>query len=255
MTRFFPLLATRTIVACVIAFSMDVASSAAQGTAEATLDRYLEVTGGREAHLRWQTRITRGTQLIKSADTLNLVSIYETNSTRRLWVSRSEVMGEIREGSQKGIAWSDGLIAGPRLKQGGELAYALRSAPIDAAARWREYFEKVSDLGEMDLEGTPCRVVELQPKEGKPERRYYSVESGLLVRAELELSIDGNPVPGSITYDDYRKVDDLLLPHTIIETQGELSHVTLRIEQIDHHTPIDAATLEPPEEIRALLER
>jgi hypothetical protein len=186
-------------------------------------------------------------------DDLSLLTLYETKSTRRLHQTRSETLGVVEEGSAGSTAWTHSLMAGPYIKKGAELAYALRSAPIDAPLRWRDSYAKVEYLGKRERDGKAYHVVKVGPYGSGAETHYYEVTTGLLLRVELVLYIEGNHVPGVILYEDYKEVDGFCLPHTIREKYGTLEEWVATIEEIDHKTPIPPSTFEPPAEVRALL--
>jgi hypothetical protein len=224
-------------------------------TAESVLDRFVDATGGRETYEKLKTRISRGTVLRTSMDDLSLLTVYETASTSRYWLSRSESLGEQEEGSIGECAWSCSLMSGPHLKKGAELADALRTAPIDAPLRWRESFTKVDYAGTKELFGKICHVVKGELHGSGPETQYYEADSGLLVRIELTLHLEGSELPGVITFEEYRDVDGLLLPHTIRRDHASIDEMVIKIEEIDHETPIPSSVFVPPEEILTLIDR
>ena len=224
-------------------------------TAESILERFIDATGGREAYEKLKTRVTKGTVLRTSMDDLSLLTVYETVSTSRYWLSRSESVGELEEGSIGECAWSFSLVSGPRLKKRGERSYALRTAPIDAHLRWRESFAKIEYAGARELSGKVCHVIEVEPHGSGTETMFFEADSGLLVRIELTLHLEGSELPGAITYEDYREVDGVLLPHTIRRDHASIDEMVIKIERIDHKTPIPSSLFTPPAEVLKLIEK
>ncbi|MBU0755098.1 MAG: hypothetical protein KJ645_08140, partial [Planctomycetes bacterium] len=131
-------------------------------------------------------------------------------------------------------------------------------APIDVPAKWRELFDQVEYAGEKTLDGKVHHLVRAYPRgaPAKPELQYYEVDTGLLVRIEAQLSMDGAEVTGVITYGDFRYVDGILLPHSIRkELAGGLEVIEIKLEKVEHNRSIPSSTFEPPPEIRRLIEK
>jgi zinc protease len=53
---------------------------------------------------------------------------------------------------------------------------------------------------------------------GKKKTEYYDVTSGLLLKEEKTTSKDGNEITQSTEYSDYKKVGDVLFPHSMIQS-------------------------------------
>ncbi|WP_316735133.1 insulinase family protein [Pedobacter aquatilis] len=53
---------------------------------------------------------------------------------------------------------------------------------------------------------------------GKKKTEYYDVTSGLLLKEESTTTKEGNEMTQSTEYSDYKKVGDVLFPHTMIQT-------------------------------------
>jgi hypothetical protein len=230
-------------------------SEAAPITAASILDRFVAVTGGAEAYARLETRISKGTVLTSSMDDMSLLTVYETTSTSRYQLLRSEAQGEREEGSIGETAWTCSLMGGPRVMKGKELAHALGTAPLDAPARWRELLASAEYAGTRELDGKTCHVVKVEPHGCGEETRFYEEDSGLLVRIELTLFMEGSELPGVITFGDYRAADGILVPHTIKRDHASLDETVITIDEIDHRTPIPSSVFLPPAEIMELMER
>ncbi len=224
-------------------------------TAEAVLERYVEATGGHAAWGKLQTRVSNGTVLFTSMGTVCLLTIRETRSTDRWWRARSESLGVLLKGSTGDAAWEWSLLAGPRLEKGAALASTLRTAPLDAPTRWKEQFEKLEYTGTGEVDGARCHMLHLTPAGGEPETRYYDATSGLHVRTEALLDMEGHAVPGVLSYGDYREVDGVLLPHSTREALADMEEIVTKLDEIVHGVDLPPAAFEPPVEIRALLDR
>ncbi len=220
--------------------------------AAAVLDRHVAATGGPEAYAH-NFRISKGTVLYKSLNTLCNLTVHETRSTDRRWFSRSEATGDQEEGSFEEVAWSYALMSGVLLPEGEDLDQALRDAPIDAAVRWREQFESVKLLPDRILDSRAVHAVELTPASGTSEVRFFDVETGLHVRTEGRRIYYGNLLPVVFTYGDYRSVDGVLLSHSIRRAYASIEELIIELHEVDHVENLPPTTFDPPAEVAALL--
>ena len=225
-------------------------------TAEAVLDRYVEVTGGRKAYEELVSRVSTGNTEFTSLEIRGRTTIYQSKPVRHYSLTESEAFGIMEEGTDGNLAWANSLLAGPRLKKGPERAYALRQAPLDAAMRWREHYEKVVFQGKETIDGVPCFKILLTPKEGRPETRFYREDSGLLVRTELLLDSESGPLPAAILTSDYKPVDGFLIPHTTRHIiAGGFLEMCLTLEGVEHDRHIADSRFALPEDVRALVDK
>ena len=221
-------------------------------TVEAVLEGHVEALGGRAALGKIKTRVSRGTLLVTSMDTLSILTLWESNSQDRLQRTQSELLGNQLEGSIEGLAWTSSLMAGSRILEGVDRLRALREAPLGAAASWRTDFPKAEYLGTQTLEKVDCHVVRLTPKEGEPEKRFYGIASRLHVRTETTLSIEGSRVASVLTYGDYRPLDGVLVPFTSGQAYGDIDEVIVKLESVVQNVELAKDHFTPPAEIRGL---
>ncbi|MCU1227227.1 MAG: hypothetical protein JWO97_111 [Acidobacteria bacterium] len=86
------------------------------------------------------------------------------------------------------------------------------------------------------IRGKSAYVVELTPKEGRPERLYFDRESGLLLRRYRERETPVGVLPEEYDYDDYRVVDGVKTPFLLSWSRADY-HVTHRFDTIEPITP------------------
>lgn len=224
--------------------------------AEAVLDRYVDVTGGRKAYEKLVSRVSIGTMDFVSLRIRGRASFYQSKPDKYYSMIESEAFGNMEEGAAGNVAWANSLMGGPRLKKGPERAYALRQAPLDVAMRWREHYEKVEALAKETIDGVPCFKILLTPDEGRPETRFYREDSGLLVRTELVMDSETGPLPAVILTSDYRDVDGLLIPHTTRHiVAGGFHEACLTLESVEHNRSIADDRFAFPDDVQALVEK
>src|SRR6185295_11435104 len=92
-------------------------------------------------------------------------------------------IGKIESGMSGGVAWEKSAVLGPRLKSGDERGQAAREAQFRAPLEWRKIYAKAETSGMETVNAEECYKVLLTPVAGKPETRFYSRKSGLLLKA------------------------------------------------------------------------
>ena len=98
-------------------------------SAESLLDRFAQVTGGKQAYENRKTEFTRGTMEAAAQGLKGTVTRYM--DANRNYYSSLEIagIGMVETGVHDGVAWERSDILGPRIMEGVERAQALREAP------------------------------------------------------------------------------------------------------------------------------
>lgn len=94
----------------------------------------------------------------------------------------------------------------------------------------------VAVTGIETVRGKSAYVVEVTPKEGRPERLYFDRESGLLLRRYRDRETPVGILPEEYDFDDYRVVDGVKTPFLLNWSRADY-HVTHRIDAIEPITP------------------
>ena len=81
-----------------------------------------------------------------------------------------------------------------------------------------------------------------------PEKFYFDIESGLLLRNDWEAKTPGGPLPRSYYLEDYREVDGIKFPHTFRQPETDIPGWTFKITEIKHNVSVDDAKFKKPEE-------
>ena len=121
-------------------------------------------------------------------------------------------IGKIESGFTDGVAWEKSSILGPRVKTGDEKDQAAREALFDAQVEWRKIFPKAETLGSESVNGEDCYKVLLTPPTGKPETRFYSKKSGLLLKSTTTAVSPMGEVAVEVEVSDYKNFDGILFP-------------------------------------------
>jgi len=220
---------------------------------ETLMDRFVELTGGIASYK------TLKSQSIKAEIEFVGQGLKGTTTTLSVYPGRSSTtmeltgLGKIYSGGWDGIVWESSAMQGQRLVKGAERSIMLRLNDIRAAADWHKYYESATTEAEETIEGQNCYRVVSKPKDGgKPETAWFSKESGLMVKTQFTLVSAMGELPISILVSDYRKVGAFLLPYRSIQSMGP-QKMDNKIVEILLNADIEAAKLEPPADIQALI--
>jgi hypothetical protein len=220
--------------------------------AESLLDRYVEVTGGRQAYENRKTEFARGTMEYKAQGLKGAITRWSDASGN--YYSSLDVagIGAIEMGVRGGVAWERSDVLGPRIKEGVERAEAIREATLNSTYRWRELFPKVETTGTEVVEGQDCYRVVMTPAEGAPETIFLSKETGLAVKMVTISSTQMGNVPVEVLVRDYRDFGGIKAPATIVQSAAGLEF-TLTLETVEVNAPIPPGRFDLPADVQALL--
>lgn len=239
-------------------------------SADAILDRFVQVTGGAAAYRSVRTETNSGrVDFVKRGGGVTFSTSPGTFTQSRTASGQSVTnvtvpsfggdLDRYSEGATADEAWmmaSNGCGSlsrtGPVLAQADEQMFLARTASPQAPANWRTLYAK-ADLGGVDtVDGRRCQQVVLTPKEGSPETNCYDAQSGFLVKTSTAWRTSNGVQPVEITYGDYRKAGPITAPHKrSITYAGQTTTYTVQSKRFNRSLPANRFT--PPAQIRALV--
>ena len=220
--------------------------------ADAILDKYVEVTGGKVAYKNIHSVTTTGTMEFVGKGIKATLTSYKAEPANSYNIIDIEGVGKFESGTNGGVAWDRNPLQGPRIKEGEEKAAALRDANVNAA--WRELFKKAETAGSETIGDQLCYKVVLTPNEGRPETRYYNNKTNLLVRVTKTVKSPMGDIPAEINVSDYKKEGDILLPHKL-QQKGLGQEYVVVLEKIEQNAEIPKGRFDLPDDIKALAEK
>jgi hypothetical protein len=235
----------RTLVALTIAIALagltaparaqagaDATKPATGLTAEQILDKYVEVTGGRDAYLKHTSLVLKGNIEIVGAGINGVMESYAVAPNRFSTTIVIAGFGTIREIYDGEHGWESSALNGIRELSGPELAILRRQATFNADLNWRDMWKSVELVGTKPVGDRMAYVVKLTPKTGEGDvvTNFYDTETFLLVRSESIVTTDAATVPVVTTLSDYRVVGGIKLPFV---SEQQLPSATMRITATD----------------------
>lgn len=221
---------------------------------ESILDRYVQVTGGKQAYERRKSEIATGTLEYAAQGVKGTITRYEAEPDNYYAALDIPGIGKIEMGVTGGVAWENSAIMGPRVKSGEEKMQAVREATMNSTLRWRTLFPKVETAGIETLDGEECYRVILTPAEGKPEVMYFQKKSGLAVKTTTVAVSQMGEIPVEVTVAGYKDFGGVLAPSKVTQkAAGQEFTITMEKVQVNAELPPDRFALPP--EVRTLLEK
>lgn len=226
---------------------------AALPKAEDLLKKMVDALGGEEAHGRLRNRVTTGTIEFVGSEIRGSINSKEAAPNLSFVVMQLGELGEMKQGYDGQVLWQCSQMHGPRIMEGEERDALARQAEFNAPIHWKRLYKKVETSG-VDAVGTEdCYVVTLTPADGgAAERWFLSKSSGLLLRGEIVMKGALGIVNIQTDYGDYKVVDGVKLPHTLVQTAMNMKLRTI-VERVEHNVKLPRTAFAPPDEVRDLL--
>jgi len=219
------------------------------------LDKYIEVTGGRAAYERIHNRVAKKRAIHVEMGFEDTFVDYSAKPREHYVEIESDAMGAVRQGTHDQVAWYWSEQIGAMIEEGESLAAALNAAAFDRMLNWRDYFKEAKYVGIERVNGEDCHKIVLTPNAGVPETHFFAVDSNLPIKVKKTRLFSNMPsLPVEVVYSDYRRVDDILLPHRARQSSkqcGSTRVVDFVTESIEHNVDLPADRFDPPSSVQA----
>lgn len=222
--------------------------------AEAIIDKYIEVTGGKAAYQKLHTEVSSGSIEIVGKGIKGSVTNYRAEPNKTFTEMNFEGIGKMQDGSDGKVSWSLSGIQGPHVKEGDEKNESLREATFNPELNWRDMYKSAQTKSVESVDGKDCYKVELTPASGNPVTQYYEKQSGLLVKTAMVVKSPMGEIPTESIVGDYRKEGGVLVPHKLTNKLVGME-ITMTLDSIQYNVEIPKDKFDPPDEIKALVNK
>ena len=223
-------------------------------SAESILDRYVQVTGGKQAYENRKSEIATGTLEYAAQGVKGTITRYEAEPDKYFAVLDIPGIGKIEMGVTGGVAWENSAILGPRIKDGEEKRQAIREATMNATLNWRKLFPKVENVGIETVDGQECYKVVQTPAEGNPETTYFQKKSGLAVKTTIVAASQMGDVPVEVMVANYKNFGGVLAPAKVTQKAAS-QEFTITLDKVEVNVDIPVNRFALPPEVRALVDK
>lgn len=130
---------------------------------------------------------------------------------------------------------------------GKRLEDARLSSDFYGILNWKTNFPKVQIINKTKCGDEECYVVEFEPEKGSKFTDHYSATTFLLKRRQgsIPSSTSSQASPYTVTFEDYREVDGVMIPfRSINETTGNGKVITT-VRSVKHNVEISDSLFRP----------
>ncbi len=222
------------------------AKAAALPTVDAILDNHVKAVGGKEAIEKITSRSMKGSFDLEAMGVtgapVEMFAKAPNKSAMRIDVPTFGVVNRIFDGA---TGWESNPMSGLRELSGVELAQTKRGSDFYMDINIKKHYTKMEVKGKEKAGSYETYVIEATPAEGSPEKLYFDINTGLLVRHDLEAETPQGKMLGETYMDDYKVVDGVKIPHTMKHVNPAISWV-IKFTEIKNNVEIDGAKFNKP---------
>ncbi len=223
-------------------------------TGEEIMDRYVEVTGGKDAYAKLHNRVSHGTMEVVGLGIKGKLTLTQAEPARMQLEADIPGIGKIEEGTDGETVWEKSTVGGARVKTGDERTHTLRAARFHGDVGWRDIYAKAENVGTANVDGKACYKIKLTTPEGQVRTNYYDQKTGLLVKSEATEKVQGNEVATEGTVSDYQKVDGVLIPFKLRQ-KALTQEIVMTFDKIEHNVNLPADRFKLPDDVKALVDK
>ena len=207
------------------------------------LDRHIKALGGMQALQSVTSRMRKGA--VQVAGVQGTFEFYEVAPNKGFLIgSLPPPVGSVQQafdGSRGWVKNQNGVFD----MTGDGLDQMRREWVFYGDVKFAEQFKVMSVAGRERLDGREFYVVSGTRPDGKIERLYFDVQTGLLARRYSETPTYFGGLPNVTDYDDYRKVGKVRLPFLVRKVRGGTTLVQT-ISEYRLNIKIDDAKFKKP---------
>jgi hypothetical protein len=212
---------------------------------DAILDRYIKALGGKEAIDNVTSQVSTGTFEAPDAGLSGPAEQYSKAPNKFFQKLTISGMGVIQQGYDGKVGWSQDPVTGLRDLEGAELAQTLRLSDIHRDIKLKQLYQTLKAAGKEKVGDRDTYVIEAVPPDGKPEKLYFDVSSGLLVRQDLVTISPQGEVPAQIYFEDYRDAGGIKTPFNVKQVAGSITFIT-KLTEVKLNVPVDDSKFAKP---------
>lgn len=205
--------------------------------ADEVFAKYLQALGGEAALGKLKSRVERGSIELAPMGVKGTFESSQKAPDKVVTTINLTGLGTIQRGYDGSVGWSKDPFTGLRELTGGELSAMRRGALLNPAG-WRKAYKGMKVTGRAKVGERETYVVEATHEGDTPDKFYFDTQTGLLLRSDAVVDSPQGRVPSESTFEDYRAVGGLMMPHTTRVSQGPVTFI-VRVEEIKHDAPLE----------------
>jgi photosynthetic reaction center cytochrome c subunit len=209
------------------------------------INKYITAIGGQAAIDKIKTRTMKGSMVAANGQTLTYeIDQVAPDKAYDIFTSRAGTM-------ERGINGDLGWVKNPQGVQeitGQQLTGLRASLQIFRNLKLKEQYPRMRFGGRDKVGDRDAIILNVATAENRPERLYFDVETGLLLRRITVLQTIVGIIPEQTDFQDYREVDGLKLPFIILLASVNNSNPisTFKFDEIKLNLAIDDSKFKMP---------
>jgi zinc protease len=221
------------------------AKPAALPTVDDVLDKFVKAIGGKEAIEKVTSRSMKGTfdiEAMSISAPLEMFAKAPNKNAMKIDLPNIGVVNRVFDGA---TGWDSNPMTGLRELSGAELAQMKRGADFYSELNLKKNYTKMEVKGKEKVGPYETYVIEAMSAEGNPEKLYFDVNTGLLVRQDGEFDSPQGKMQIETYVDDYKVVDGVKIAHTMKQVNPQMTWV-MKITEVKNNVEIDEAKFSKP---------
>ncbi|MEP7342074.1 MAG: hypothetical protein ABI977_30360 [Acidobacteriota bacterium] len=218
---------------------------AATPAVDEILDKYVKAIGGKEAIEKVTSRVEKGTFELPTFGASGSLESYAKAPNKTAMTINIEGFGKVESVFDGTKGWSADPQSGLRELSGAELAMTKREADLYRSLKLKSQYTKLEVTGKEKVGDSEAYVVVGTPAEGKAEKMYFDVNSGLLTRMDIEVESPQGAMAFQVYLQDYKTVDGIKVPHTMRRESEAISFV-IKLTEVKHNVAVEDTKFNKP---------
>lgn len=220
-------------------------AAAALPSADEILDKYVKASGGKEAIQKLTSRSAKGTFEIEAMGMTGGFQSFAKAPNKTATIIEIPGFGTVNQVFDGTKGWDSNPQTGLRELAGNELAAQKREADFYQTINLKSHYSKLTVKSKEKVGTAEAYLVEAVPAEGSPEKMYFDVTSGLLIRTDTERDLPDGKMAIEVYMSDYKQVDGVNIPHTLKQVTPMFA-MTIKMAEIKHNVAVDDAKFAKP---------
>jgi len=209
------------------------------------LDKYIETLGGKAAIEKITSRQVSGTFEIPAMGASGTLKGFAKAPNKTIVIIDVPSFGVIRQGFDGTVAWGEDPMGGLREITGEELIATKRDADFHRDVHLKALFPTMTVKSREKVGDKEAYLIEATPTDGKAEKLYFDVKSGLLVRHDAERESPQGAGVVEIYFEDFKEVDGVKIPFTLKRVMAAFA-ITIKFDEIKHNVEVEDTTFSKP---------
>jgi hypothetical protein len=213
-------------------------------TLDQIIDRDIAASGGKTAIEKITSRVSKGT-FDAAAMGLSGPSEQYSKAPNKSYISIDLGVALYKRGFDGAKGWVLDPQAGLRDLTPGEVAESKIDEDFFLPLKLKELYSKLEVKDKVKVGERDAYLVEASTGKGKPDKLYYDVQTGLLIRKDIERESSQGPIESQLVFEDFREVDGVKVPFLFKQSNPFITF-TIKLTEVKHNVTIDDSKFAKP---------